>query len=347
MKKNWYAIFPVLLIIALAPALRAQETADTTEQTAPERSGPWEVSAGMGFDFAQLLQINPKQGAGQNRLGFGGAASLIANYKQGRHRLQNKVSWQFGLQRLGAGVVAQGTDESPIPFQKAIDELRLSTKYGFRVATESKFLAAVNATLFSQLTPTYQGTDNYPGNFLTDVFDTGQTPLSRLFSPATATLSAGLDFQPNDQWSFFYSPISAKWVIVTNDDIAALGVHGNPVEKDQNGMVTAFKNVDGQFGSLLRAGYENTFLEDKISFSSTLLLYSNYLRNPQNIDLDWANQLDLALIKNLSISLLVNVFYDDDVRVQITDFDAPNGVRGLGKRVSIAQQLLIKYNIVF
>jgi len=62
---------------------------------------------------------------------------------------------------------------------------------------------------------------------------------------------------------------------------------------------------------------------------------------------DWNSQLSMTLLKNLQISLIANVFYDDDVRVQITDYDAPGGVAGLGKRVSFTQQLLLKYAVNF
>lgn len=338
MKKQYY------LLLALALALLAWTPARAQDEEAEPQG--WEFGAGLGFDFAQLLQINPKQGAGQNRLGFGGATSFFAKLNQNRTSWESTAAWQFGIQRLGAGIVAQGTDQAPIPFQKAIDELRIASKYGYRTSETSKWLFAANGTFVSQIAPTYQGTESYPGNFLTDVFETGQTPLSKFLSPATATLSIGMDYQPNENWSFYYSPLGAKWIIVANDDIAALGVHGNPVTKE-DGTVVAFENVDAQLGSLLRAGYNNTFLDEKITFSSALLLYSNYLRNPQNIDVDWTNQIDLAIVKNLSISVLANIFYDDDVRVQITDYDFPNGVSGLGKRVSFTQQLLIKYAIVF
>ncbi|MCB0635257.1 MAG: DUF3078 domain-containing protein [Lewinella sp.] len=341
MRNYCYYTFLALTLLLTGSPLWAQDDAEAAA------TGPWEVGAGMGFDFAQLLQINPKQGAGQNRLGFGGAVNVFGNYNAGRLNWESLGSWQFGVQRLGGGVVSQGGKDVSIPFQKAIDELRLASKVGYSLAEGSKWFVAANATLFSQITATYQGTDTYPGNFLSDVFETGQTPLSKLFSPATVTLSVGLDYKPSENWSFFYSPLGAKWIIVGNDDIAALGVHGNPVTRDGTGAVTAFENIDAQLGSLLRGGYQNTFLDDKVSITSTLLLFSNYLNNPQNVDIDWANQLDLAIVKNLSIGLLVNAFYDDDVRVQITDRDAPNGVSGLGKRVSITQQLLIKYGIVF
>jgi hypothetical protein len=71
------------------------------------------------------------------------------------------------------------------------------------------------------------------------------------------------------------------------------------------------------------------------------------LRNPQNIDVDWTNEFAIEIFKGLQLAVTVNVFYDDDVRVQITDYDAVGGVSGLGKRVSLTQQLLIKYNLIF
>ncbi|MEL6669490.1 MAG: hypothetical protein AAFP08_11015, partial [Bacteroidota bacterium] len=90
-----------------------------------------------------------------------------------------------------------------------------------------------------------------------------------------------------------------------------------------------------------------SFAGEKGSFTSNLQLYSNYLRNPQNIDVDWNSSLNYELLKNLNLTLLLNVFYDDDVLVQITDYDFPNGVNGLGNRVNVAQQLLLTYAVTF
>ena len=158
-------------------------------------------------------------------------------------------------------------------------------------------------------------------------------------------VSVGTDLTPNTKLSVFYSPVGAKFVIVSNDDIARQGVHGNPVTKNANGAVIDFENVDAQIGSLLKANYANKFLTDKLTLTSQLLLYSNYLRNPQNIDVDWNNQFAFTIAKGLQLAITMNVFYDDDVRVQITDYDAPGGVAGTGKRVSFTQQMLIKYGI--
>jgi hypothetical protein len=336
---NWKH-FMLLLCTSLfiTGSLAAQD-----EEAPPEG---WETGAGIGLDFTQLLQINPRQGAGQNRVGFGSATNFFANYRQGRTRWENLGSWQFGLQRLGSGIVAQGTQDSKIPFQKAIDELRLNSKYGYRVKPEGKLYYATLFSFLSQVTPTYQGIDEYPGNFVSDAFDTGLLR-SKFFSPATIQLSIGLDYKPFESFSIYYSPLGAKFVTVADDAIAVLGVHGNPVERNAAGEVVSFENTDSQMGSTLRAGFTNAFLDDRISLSSNLLLFSNYLNNPQNIDLDWNNSFAYEIFKNFKLNLLVNLFYDDDMLMQITDFDAPGGVNGLGKRLSVTQQLLFTYSVVF
>lgn len=331
------------LFLATVPLL-AQD-APTEEEEIPEG---WRFGAGIGLDLSQLLQINPKQGAGQNRLGFGGAFNGFANLKRGRTVWDNTALWQFGVERLGSGVIAQGTDDR-IPFQKAIDEIRLNSKYGYQITEGGKLYYSANGTFLSQVTPTYQFPDAYPGNFITDFVDSGVTPLSRFFAPATVTLSLGLDYKPNDNFSLFYSPLGSKFIIVANDVIASRGVHGNEVsgEANENGIFPEFENVDAQLGSLLQAQYKANFAGEAGTFTTNLGLYSNYLRNPQNIDVDWQNALTYAFAKNFQFSLFVNVFYDDDVLVQITDFDAPNGVDGLGKRVSVTQQFLISYARTF
>jgi hypothetical protein len=142
--------------------------------------------------------------------------------------------------------------------------------------------------------------------------------------------------------------VAGRFIIVADDAIAALGVHGNPVTKDAGGNVVSFENADVQLGSQLRIAYRNKFIEDRLAFTSTIQLYSNYVREPQNIDLQfWNNEVAMEIFKNFQAALTLNMYYDHDVLVQITDFDAPNGVNGLGRRLSLTQQLLLKYAIVF
>ncbi|MCB9081065.1 MAG: DUF3078 domain-containing protein [Lewinellaceae bacterium] len=339
--KVWIITLSVGLCLLLSTSVWAQETA------ADETPAKWETGVGLGLDAAQLLQINPRVGAGQNRLGFGGAINAFGKYRNGRLAWDNQGVWQFGIQRLGSGVIAQGTTRK-IPFQKAIDEIRLDSKFGFQASEKSKWFYAANVGFISQIAPTYLGTTEYPGNFLSDISGTNAVAQSRFLSPGQVNLSVGIDYKPNDTWSFYFSPVAGRFLIVANDVIAARGVHGNPVTKDAGGNVIAFKNVDSQLGALLRIGFINKFIDDRLTYTAAMQLYSNYVREPQNIDLQfWTNELAMEVFKGFQVALTVNAYYDHDVKVQITDYKAPNGVSGLGRRPTITQQLLLKYSLNF
>jgi hypothetical protein len=355
MKKRLTLLFAAALLLAAFPAHSQEDAAPALEEVEVPKA--WESGAGFGMDFSQLFQLNPRQGAGQNRVGIGGAVNIFAKYKKDRLAWDNLGIMQFGVQRLGSGVITQGSTEK-VPFQKAIDELRLNSKVGYKVGANSKFFYAVDFTLLSQLTPTYKGTEQFPGFFLSDVSADGQNPLSKIFSPATTTFSVGIDYKPNDKLSIFYSPIGSKFVMVLSDIIARQGVHGNPVEGDRgpDGLFLPenTKNVDSQLGSILRVNYANKFLSDRMAFTSGLILFSNYLNEPQNVDMDWTNELALQIAKGLQLSLTANVFYDHDMRMLVTDNKAPNGIKVdvdgnpvTARRVSLTQQILLKYNVVF
>ena len=319
-------IYTLFLIIGMLPI-----TVSGMEWMEKDSSS-WQIGAGIGIDVSQLLQIHPKIGAGQNNLNLSGAFNFYGKYRKGRSSWDNAASWQFGVQKVGAGPIPTGGE---IPFQKTIDELRLNSKWGYATKGKSKFFYAADLAFISLITPSYPGNKDYPGVLLRNINDT--LTLSRFFAPATINVSPGIDYKPSDKLSLYYSPVAYKGILVMDEHIAALNVHGNEPGKKTFHLL----------GSLLRVVYQDKYAGGKIRYSSNLALYSNYLKEPQNIDLDWQNQLEFLLVKNLTVNLIVNAFYDHDIQVQITDFSAPGGVSGTGRRVSITEQFLLKYQLHF
>jgi len=163
-----------------------------------------------------------------------------------------------------------------------------------------------------------------------------------LFSP-------GITYRPSDNFNVLFSPLSYKTVFVANEDIRALAIYD--FLDDQNDG----KRVLNQLGASIRANYMNTYLEDdRLLVKSSLGLFSNYLNNPQNVDVDWRTEIGFEIIKGLTASLNTTVLYDDDLQVQISDYDAVGGFQRnaageieLGKRTTLIQQLLLKYAVVF
>lgn len=333
----------------------------------------WKVGGAVGLDFAQMFFVNPKFGAGEDKIGIGGNVSFFAKYKKERVTWDNFAGLTFGIQRLGSF-------RREVPFQKSVDELRISSNFAYGITETSPFGYSLDFLFLSQVTPTYDG------NLLSAPKGSNLLPIAQFFSPATITVSPGIAYKKNTKFGTFsalLSPASLKMIIVGNENIARQGLHGNPYSFDTSGVTeAAFReewrvDPDGalangtgyyshnyiQFGATLKAGYAHKLFKytegdkekHRLVLSTNLNLYSNYLRLPQHIDVEWITNVDLFLFKGLSISLMTNLFWDYDVLVQVdADNDintsAPgtfNGYESKERRVSFFQSLLIKYNFLF
>ena len=49
--------------------------------------------------------------------------------------------------------------------------------------------------------------------------------------------------------------------------------------------------------------------------NTRLDLYSDYLHKPQNIDVNWEIQINMAINKWFSTTLTTNMVYDDDIKI--------------------------------
>ena len=78
--------------------------------------------------------------------------------------------------------------------------------------------------------------------------------------------------------------------------------------------VTPGKTSNFEFGAFASINYLKEF-NKFITYKSRLDLFSNYRRNPQNIDLFMSNILNAKLGKVLSVSWSLDFIYDDDVRL--------------------------------
>lgn len=310
----------------------------------------WTIGAGIGLDLSVLTVINPRAGAGENRIGLGSNTSIFANYRKGRLAIDNTGGLSLAIQRLGRG--------ENIPFTKNIDLLNASSKTGYQASENSKFFYSLLVTFQSQLLPTY------PDNELGNRDDITRKEISKFLSPANIGIAPGIDYKHDEHLSVFFSPAAIKLIVVADDSIAIRGVDytgSAPVsafgleldDKNNNGLIEEgeVKNLDFQVGGLLRATYQNKFFNDRVAFQSVLSLYSNYLRDPQNIDVEWTTQTNFVIFKGISVAFTTGMYYDHDILVNFDkDGDVNTGVNGyeaFGRRIHYTQQLTLQYNHVF
>jgi len=342
-----------------------QQSNDANKIAAEAAPDGWTKTASLGLNLDQLMLINPRLGDGLNRLGLGANGTITAKYKNGRLFWDNILSENFGIAKIGRGSV---------PFQKAIDELKGSTSLGYQTSANSKWYYTLEAGLRTQLTPSYAGGagmgsllryDSYLSSGIADStfealpdsmqsLNRNNALQSKFMAPGNIYFAPGATYKHNDHFKLFISPAAVNLIVVNDDIIAA---RQSPIDPTRGlygtewRSATDFDKTALQLGALAIARYNNKWLNDKLNFLTDLSLYSNYLRNPQNIDVEWNTDLGYTLLKGLSLNLKTSLYYDDD-QILLTDKDKNtttglNGYEYYSKNIRFVEGFFVRYGITF
>jgi hypothetical protein len=243
-----------------------------------------------------LFTLNVAQGTLSNWVGGGDKFSLsvisflnlYAFYKNGKHVWDNNLDLGYGFVKT-----------TSLGQRKSDDRIDLLSKYGYEIAPKWYL-----SSLFNFRTQFAKGYTYAKDSLDRDV----KTLSSASFAPAYVLLSLGIDYRPVDYFSVFISPITERWVIVTNDSLSSVGAYGvEPGKKSRN-----------ELGAFVSAKF-NKEIAKNIVYTARLDLFSNYKSNPQNVDLFFTNVLAMKVNKYITANIALDLLYDDDAigRLQV------------------------------
>ncbi len=137
------------------------------------------------------------------------------------------------------------------------------------------------------------------GNPLTTTSDV-TTRGTHFFSPAYFQIGPGMLWRKSDNLKVNISPAAAKLIIVHDEFAGTFGT--------DPGETSAF-----ELGASVQ-GYYKVNLMKNISVENLLNLYSNYLEDPQNVDIDYTMNLVMQVTKFISTNLVFQAIYDDNAQ---------------------------------
>lgn len=269
---------------------------------------PWKKGAIFNLNINQGTLNNWAAGGDKFSFSVASTLSAFAYYRDGKHNWDNVLDLAYGY-----------VNTTSLGSRKSDDRIGITTKYGYEIA-KSLYLSGL-------LDVRTQFTDGY----LYPADSAKPTLVSRFFSPGYILLSPGLDFKPNDQLSVFFSPVTARYVVVVDDYLSAKGAFG----------VDTGKHVKSEFGSYFSFNWVSQVAKN-IVYKTRLDLFSDYKHNPQNIDVFWTNSLNLQVNKYISANISLDMIYDDDVKV------FPNPKTGvLGPRLQVKEVIGVGFTAKF
>jgi hypothetical protein len=176
--------------------------------------------------------------------------------------------------------------------------------------------------------------------------------VSHFMAPGYVIGSIGLDYKTKDNsFSVYISPITSKTIIVNDQRLANEGAFGVTAAKYDTvaGNYVIVKNgemINSQFGGYIKIAFKKDIMKN-VNLATKLELFSNYLKDPQNIQVNWELLLSMKVNKLISASISTNMIYDHNIPVPVSE--TVNGViiKRTGPRLQFKEVLAIGISYKF
>lgn len=293
------------------------------ESVKPDEKSKWVQKNKASLDISEVTFVNWNAGGTNSISGLLGLDSSL-NYDQENLYWKNKGRIRYGVNKQ------EGQD-----LRKTEDILEFDSNIGYRKDSLTNWFFSGQFNFKSQLTNGYK----YPNR---------EKAISKFMAPGYMFVGAGAEYGKDfDKFSFYFSPLTVKTTFVLDRDLADRGAFGvDPATYDLEGnMIKSGQRVRNEVGILVNHFFETEMFEN-IKISTKLNLYTDYLQDFGNVDVDWLVNFEFKVNQFVRASLSSHLRYDDDIKI-LTPTDVKGEYIENGAKVQWKQLLGIGVAVNF
>lgn len=291
--------FITLLLLLSCFLLQAQKK-DKKKDSIPDG---WRSLGQAELLFSQSAFSNDWQGGGTNNVAGSFNINWDLNYKKRRLSWITKLTGILGL--------ASARDQKFV--RKTSDRFEINSLVGSQIPKSPWYYSGI----FNFRTQLLAGFEFFERDVINDVgMVVNQVEDRRLitdaFSPAYIQIGPGFLWKKSSDFTMNLAPATARFILVSRrftavdpDDTVALAAY------EPFFGVAANETLRFELGASVSLYYKEEIFEN-IVVENILNLYTNYLENAQNIDLDYTLNIALEVNKFVTTNLALQFIYDDD-----------------------------------
>ncbi len=282
-----------IILLALLFCLVENNYAQIVRTTLPDTTSNWIKKNKVGLDITQITFLNWNAGGNTSVSGLA-KGNFERKYLKDNMMWNNELVIRYGINKQ-EGQAARKTD----------DQLLINSTFGYRTDTISHWFYGAKFSFSNQFANGYA----YPNTELA---------ISKPFAPAYVFLGIGTNYTRDDlNFDLYMSPLTMKMTLVFDERLANQGAYGvTKAEYDSFGnLIRKGKNIRTEVGALISGKWKKTIFEN-IEMENRLTLYSDYLNNFGNIDVDWQLQLEMTVNKYVKANIFTHLIYDDDIKTK-------------------------------
>ena len=246
----------------------------------------------IGINVSEVAFVNWNAGGVSSVSGLVDV-DLKRTYKTKNTRWKTELLAKYGINK-----------QKELGVRKTEDNIELSSSFGFRNDSLTNFYYTAKLRFATQFSNGYE----YP--------DTSNE-ISTVFSPAYLFLGVGTEYGANDgHLSVYLSPLTVKSTIVLDQELANKGAFGvaPAVINDQGEVIEEGDNLLTQMGILITSEY-NAEIFKNVSLSNKVTLYTDYLDDFGNIDIDWQTEFNFQVNHFIVANIGSHFKYDNDIKM--------------------------------
>lgn len=280
----------------------------------------WETGGTYSFTLNQVSLTNWQAG-GENSISGNTLLNIFGNYEKDKISWNNSLTLAYGLSQIGDNEL-----------RKTDDRIEFNTSVGYNATKKWDYTAFL--IFRTQFTDGF----DYPND---------SVKISTFFAPAYLLGGLGMEFKEKKWLRVNISPVSGKITFVGDQRLANRGAFGveEAVLDTAGNIITEGENVRYELGGSVKVIVKKELMEN-VSLQTQVDLFSNYLENPENIDVNWDFLINLKVNKWLSANLSTNLIYDHDIDIALEE-DSEGNVTKSGPRTQFRQIFGAGLNITF
>ncbi|MFC4635379.1 DUF3078 domain-containing protein [Dokdonia ponticola] len=280
-------------------------------QEKPKKEKKKKDSIVLGWKSKGMLEALFNQSAFNDEWQGGGTSNVAGsfNVSQDLNYKSKRVNWDTkGIANLGFAIAK---DQKFV--RKTTDRFEINSIFGSKIP-ETKWYYSAIFNFRTQLAPGYEFFNrdvlDEEGEIIEVVQD--RRKITGSFSPAYLQIGPGILWKESDDFKINLAPATARYIFVNS---RFTNVDENDPEALENYVpffgVEANKTVRFELGASLSAYYKEELLKN-IIFENTLNLYSDYLENTKNVDLDYTLNVAMAVNKYITTNVALQLIYDEN-----------------------------------
>lgn len=254
------------------------------EFTVKDSVAPWTAKGNADILFNQSTFDNWLAG-GENNISGTIKINYDINYKREDWNWDNKIIASYGLVKTKTSSFAKKTD----------DQLEINSLLGKKINPESKWFYSAFLNFKTQITKGYLYDKDVNGVEIRNSY-------TDFMSPGYLLVGPGLLWKRDDNLKVNLAPLTSKFTFVnaafTTPNESYFGVEeGKSMRYELGFNASAYYKLD---------------LVANVTMENIVNLYSNYLEDFQNVDLDYQMNINMKINRFLTTNFSFQTIYDDN-----------------------------------